>query len=193
MVGERADGQSEQFPTDGLTPEEDRQLAGLLTKWQGGKISTPVFTELAKMIPQPIVEVVLFRMNGGILETLLIPRPQDDIVWPGMYHTPGAALRRADFLREDQEPMNGGFERIQKGELKSEFAYAPVFAGLQHRLASRGPEVAAVYFTELPEESSAEHHVWYPVDQLAQNPRFIQHQLGHVLLAAEHYRERINR
>ena len=186
---ERSLGQPEQFATDGLTLEEDRQLADLLKKWNGGRISTPVFTELARIIPQPIVEVVLFRMNGDVLETLLIPRPADDIVWPGMYHTPGAALRRADFLREDQNPLNGVFERIQKGELNSKFAYTPFFAGRLHRLADRGPEVAEVYFTELPEVSSIEHHVWYPIDQLSENPQFIQHQLPHVLLAAEKYRQ----
>ena len=47
--------QSEQ-PTDGLTPEEDLKLAILLLKWAGGRISTPVFTQLARMIPQPLVE-----------------------------------------------------------------------------------------------------------------------------------------
>lgn len=189
MVQERAESQPEQFATDGLTLEEDQQLADLLAKWQGGRLSTPVFTELARIIPQPIVEVVLFRMNDDVLETLLIPRPANDIVWPGMYHTPGAALRRADFLREDQVPLNGVFERIQKGELNNDFSYMPFFAGRLYRMAERGPEVAEVYFTELPEDSYEEDHVWYPVDQLSENPQFIQHQLSHVLLAAGRYRQ----
>lgn len=179
--------QPEQFATDGLALEEDRELAKLLSKWNGGRISTPVFTELARMIPHPIVEVVLFRKNGEVLETLLIPRPADDIVWPGMLHTPGAAIRTSDFYREDQNPLNGVFERIQAGELNSDFAYTPVFAGRLHRLGGRGPEVVEVYFTELPEESHQQHYVWYPVDKLAENPKFIQHQLGHVSIAAEQY------
>ena len=145
------------------------------------------------MIPQPIVEVVVFRKSGEILETLLIPRPADDIVWPGMLHTPGAAIRTSDFRREDQNPLNGVFDRIQRGELSSDFAYTPGFAGCLHRLGDRGPEVAEVYFTELPEGLGQQHHVWYPVDKLAENPKFIQHQLGHVTLAAEQYRKRINR
>ena len=186
---ERLVSQLEQFATDGLTLEEDGEVDKLLSKWNGGRISTPVFTELAKMIPQPIVEVVLFRKNGAILETLLIPRPADDIVWPGMLHTPGAAIRTSDFHREDQNPLNGVFERIQHGELNSDFAYTPVFAGRIHRLGDRGPEVAEVYFTELPEGSYQQHHVWYPVDKLAENPKFIQHQLGHVMIAAGFYNQ----
>ena len=189
MSQERFGSKPEQFATDGLTLEEDGELARLLSKWNGGRISTPVFTELARMIPQPIVEVVLFRKNGEILETLLIPRPADDIVWPGMLHTPGAAIRTSDFHREDQNPLNGVFERIQHGELNSDFAYTPVFAGRIHRLGDRGPEVAEVYFTELPEGSYQQHHVWYPVDKLAENPKFIQHQLGHVMIAAGFYNQ----
>ena len=145
------------------------------------------------MNPQPIVEVVLFRKNGEILETLLIPRPADDIVWPGMLHTPGAAIRTADFYREDKNPVNGAFERIQRGELNSDFAYTPSFAGRLHRLGDRGPEVAEVYFTELPAGSYLQHHIWYPVDELAENPKFIQHQLEHVTIAAEQFRKIINR
>lgn len=189
---ERLKSHPEQFATDGLTPEEDKQLANLLSKWTRGRISTPVFTELARIIPQPIVEVVLFRKNGEILETLLIPRPADDIIWPGMYHTPGATLRASDFHREDQNPLNGVFERIQRGELNSHFTYTPVFAGRLHRLGERGTEVAEVYFTELPEGSFQPHHVWYPVDKLAENPKFIQHQLGHMTIAVEQYRKFIS-
>ena len=185
---ERIGSQPEQFATDGLTLAEDRELARLLSKWNGGGISTPVFTEVAKMSPQPIIEVVLFRINDGELETLLIPRPDDDIIWQGMVHTPGTALRVSDFLREDQNPLNGAFGRIQGGELNSEFAYTPIFAGRLHRFGERGAEVAEIYVAELIEGSVLQpSHVWHPVDKLSGNPKFIQGQLGHVILAAERY------
>lgn len=181
----------DQLLTDGLSIEEDQRLTELLKKWKGGRISTPVFTELARMTPQPIVEVVLLRQNNDQLETLLIPRPKDDIVWPGMFHTPGATLRSSDFKREDQNPVNGAFERIQKDELNRNFLETPVFAGRLHRSGNRGPEVVEVYIAELPKESVVEpDHIWHPVDQLASNPRFIQAQLGHVMVAADLYRKR---
>ena len=176
--------------TEGLTLEQDRQLVELLKLWPGGPISTPAFTELARMIPQPIVEVVVLRKNGDRLETLLIPRPDDDIVWPGMYHTPGAALRAADFKRDDGNPLNGPFERIQRAELGSEFNAIPSFAGRIHRLGDRGPEVAEIYVAELLVDiHSPQNHIWYPVEDLAENPKFIQGQLGHVRLAASKYLE----
>lgn len=189
-MGEGIGPQPEQFATDGLTSGEDRDLADLLSKWGGGRISTPVFTYLARMIPQPIVEVVLFRINSEALETLLIPRPADDIVWPGMFHTPGTALRASDFHREDGNPLNGAFERVKR-EINNEFASPPTFAGRLHRLSERGPDVTEVYIAELLEGSPLQPgQLWYSVEQLAGNPKFIQAQHGHVMMAAEAFNRR---
>lgn len=176
------------FPTEGLTLEQDRQLVQLLKLWSGGSISTPVFTELARMTPQAIVELVIFRMNNGVLETLIIPRPEDDVVWPGKFHTPGTALRLADFNREDRNPLNGAFERIKRSEVNIEFE-EPVFVRRLHVLTERrGAEVSEIYITE-PKEGFelAPNHQWYPVEQLGSNPDFISHQLPFIRIAAEHY------
>lgn len=187
--------QAGQFiPTDGLTPAEDEQLAKLLSKWGGGRLSTPVFTQVARIIPQPIIEVVFFRGTGGNIETLLIPRPLDDIVWPGMVHTPGTALRRSDFDRADRNPLNGAFERILWEVKQNEFAYPPTFVARLHRLVERGPEVAEIYVSGLLEEATLQpDKFWYPVNGLASNPNFTQAQLGHVVLAANFYASRIIR
>lgn len=190
-MGEKIGPQPEQFATDGLTPEEDLELALLLSKWGGGRISTPVFTYLARMTPQAIVEVVLFRVSNETLETLLIPRPKDDIVWPGMFHTPGTALRASDFQREDGIPLNGAFERVKR-EINNEFASPPTFVVHLHRLSERGPDVTEVYIAELLEGSPLQPgQLWYPVGQLLSNPNFIQAQHGHVMIAAEAYTKRI--
>ena len=180
---------TEKFATDGLTLEEDKTLTGLLSKWKGGRISTLVFTELARIIPQPIVEVVIFRNNDKTLETLLIPRPEGDPVWPGMLHTPGVALRVSDF--NENNPLDGPFGRIQRNELNNKFAYTPVFVRCLNRSTQRGPEVVQVHFTELSEPDQ-KNYVWSSIDELAQKRNFIQHQLEHVNLAAEQYRKRVN-
>lgn len=181
--------QPEYLPTEGLTLEEDRRLADLLKKLSKGPISTPVYTEIARIIPQSIVEVVIFRENNNTIETLLIPRPKDDIVWPNMLHTPGSAIRRSDFYRPDQNPLNGVFERIKNKEISSEFAFSPKYVSRLYRNADRGPEVADIYFTELSKDSDTDSYIWCPIDQLSNNPRFIQHQLEHVLLAAQQYQQ----
>jgi len=175
-------------PSEGLTLEEDRQLTFLLHKCSGG-FSDPVYTEMAGKLPQPIIELVVLRTNNGVLETLLIPRPKNDIVWRDMFHTPGTALRNRDYEIEGKNPLEVAFKRLQHNEVKSEFAYVPKYVGKVHRTCDRGKEAADVFFTELAENSNNESHIWYPVDQLAENPKFIPHQLGHVLMAAEHYQQ----
>ena len=186
MSVEQPQEQPAQFVTDGLTPEQDQYLVELLLKWNGGRISTPVFTQLARITPQAIVEVVLFRKNK-VLETLLIPRPDDDIVWPGMFHTPGVALRTSDYYREDQNPLKGAFKRIEE-EINNEFASPPTFAGRLDRLSERGPEVVEVYTAELPESMNLKPgQVWFPVEQLPNNEKFIHGQMGHVNIAADAY------
>lgn len=179
------------IPTDGLTFEDDHELVQLLSKWGGGRISTPVFTQLCRMMPQPIVEIVFLKGTGENTETLLIPRPPDDIVWPGKVHNPGTALRVSDFLREDANPLNGAFERIRM-EIQNEFAYPPTFVERLHHLGERGPEVAEIYISGLLAEKTLQPgQIWYPVEQLASNPNFLQDQLGHVMIATEFYIRRL--
>jgi hypothetical protein len=184
----------EEEPTDGLTREQDGQLAELLSKWNGGRISDLVFPSVARLTPQPCVEVVVFRKGGGGLETLLIPRPATDTVWPGMYHNPGQALRLSDYYREDGDPVNGPFQRIQRGELQAEFAERPIFVGNDFRMTLRGAEVAIVHFARLKTGTvDRDSYVWCPVEELANKADFIQHQRRHIQeLAAPAYLSRFN-
>ncbi|MBI4036696.1 hypothetical protein HY386_02365 [Candidatus Daviesbacteria bacterium] len=183
---------STERPTSGLNHEQDQQLASLLSMWDGGPLSAPVFTQIARIIPQPIVEVVVTRINNRILEALLVPRPNDDIVWPGMLHTPGCALRASDYQREDGNPLNGAYERIQD-EVGNQFAAPPTFVGRLHRTVERGPEVVEIYTAGIANDAMLKPGcLWYPMDELATHPKFIQVQLGHVNMVIAHFRNRLN-
>lgn len=183
----------EEEPTDGLTREQDEQLVDIFSYWRGGRISNRVFPSVARLTPQACVETVILRRKDNLLETLLIERPPSDTVWPGMLHNPGQALRLSDFKREDGDPVNGPFERIQKGELHAEFSRRPIFVGNDYRMTERGAEVAIVHIAELKLGTvDRDDYVWWPVDELAGNERFIQHQLNHVILAAEEHKRRKN-
>lgn len=188
MVNKEFLNKPEYIPTEGLTIKEDQQLTELLKKWSGGQISTPVFTEMARIIPQSVVELTVFRKNNGVLETLIIPRPENDIVWPGMTHTPGTAMRATDFKTEGKNPLEAAIDRIKNRELHCEFAYTPIYGGNFRRLVERGAEIGEAYFTELSNKSMESHFQWYPVDKLSENPNFIQHQVGHIKTAAEAYK-----
>lgn len=174
--------------SEGLTAVKDKRLAGLLGKCRG-RFSTPVFNEIAGHVPLPFVEVVFLRDgDDGRVATLLIPRPDNDEFWPGMWHTPGTALRNTDFEREDKNPLNGALERI-RGEVGGDFLYPPVFVGNFFVLARRGAGVAAAYYTGFSGERR-EDNKWYPVEKLVNYHNFIQEQLPFVLAAAEKFKVR---
>lgn len=185
---------AKESPTDGLSQIEDWLAVKILKKWKGGRISTPLYSVLAGMTPQPIVEVVFFRKRDGILETLLIPRPDNDIVWRGKCHTPGSAIRNSDINGEDGNPLKSVFDRIRK-EIDGDFS-DPVSVGIVNISGenTRGASVTQVFFAELPESyQPSQGRMWYPVEGLAENKEFIQEQLGFVQAAAEQYRKVVRR
>ncbi len=171
--------------TDGFDPGDDETGVAILGKWRGGALSTPLYTVLAGMLPQPTVEcVVLRRGPSNDIEALLIPRPESDIAWKGMLHSPGAALRGADYRRADGRPVNGVFERVQRGELNTSFIGEPRFAGLVAYMTARGPEAMQCYLVHIEDDAPLpEGAGWYRVDDLPGMDNFIQHQLTPVRMA----------
>lgn len=168
----------------GLTALEEKQVVEILGKWDGGPLSAELFTVLARIIPQPCVETVVIRKVENKFQVLLIPRPQDDPTWPGLLHSPGQALRAADYHRQDNVPMNGVFERVQKNEIKAEFSSTPHFVGVAQYMTKRGPEAVHIFVTTLAEGSSlAPEFQWVNVDEIDTLPNFIHHQVVPIRMA----------
>lgn len=176
--------------TSGFDPGDDEAVVSIFRKWDGGPLGDKLFTVLAGIIPQPIVEVVVLRENNGTLETVISPRPEGDIMWPGKMHSPGSAMRRSDFLRDSNDPLIGVFERIQRGELGIPFASRPTFVGMHYALSTRGPVVSQIFVTLLPAEVELPTTcTWYPIDELGEHPSFIQEQLPFMQQVAAYFRE----
>lgn len=177
--------------TNGFDPGDDEIVVGILKKWTGGRISTPLFTVLAGMLVIPVLETVILRQHEGNIQILLLSRPPDDIVWKGMIHSPGGALRRMDYLRPDENPNNGVFERIQKGEIKNEFIKPPVFAGIivPGRISNRGPEIAQVFLCQIDKKAILPPEAgWYNIQDLPKMSNFIQHQLLAINMAVNAFK-----
>jgi hypothetical protein len=174
--------------TDGFSPGDDDQVVGILKKWQGGPLSDLLFTTLARMLPQPCVETVVLRRKNNSVQVLLVPRPPEDITWPGMLHSPGQALRAMDFQRPDEKPMYGPFERVQKNEIKADFIGEPEFVGVAQYSTRRGPEAVHVYLAQIaPDTALPENVQWCDVDKLPEMKDFIQHQLTPIRMAVEYF------
>jgi hypothetical protein len=179
--------------TDGFDPGDDEIVVEKLKKWKGGRISTPLFTALAGMLVIPVLETVILRKYKSNIQILLISRPPDDIVWKGMIHSPGGALRRMDYYRDDKLPNNGVFERIEKAEIKTKFVKTPKFIGLiiPERPSPRGPELAQIFLAEIKNDTVLPPEAgWYNVDDLPKMSNFIQHQLPAVNMAVNAFKKK---
>lgn len=132
--------------TDGFDAGDDEKVVSILNKWKGGPLSDQLFTFVSKLTPQISAIITVFRKKGDKVETLLLPRPGDDPLWPNMLNLPGKMFRAMDFKREDKNPVNGPLDRIQKDELKVELNKGDIkFAGLAFQNTIRGPIMVLTY------------------------------------------------
>lgn len=154
--------------TDGFDTGDDEKVVEILKKWKGGPLSDSLFTTVSKLTPQVSAIVTIFRKRGDVIETLLLPRPSDDPLWPNKLNLPGKMFRSADFKREDGNPVNGPLERIQKNELKIDFKKEDIkFAGLAFQDTKRGPIMVLVYTLFVAADFKGnEDWVWRDVNKL---------------------------
>ncbi len=154
--------------TDGFNSGDDEKVVSILNKWKGGPLSDKLFTSVSKLTPQIATIIVVFRKTDNVLETLLLPRPSDDPLWPNMLNLPGKMFRNVDFKRDDKNPVNGPLERIQKDELKTEFKKEDIkFAGLAFQSTLRGPIMVLVHTVFVAEDFSGNSDwIWRDVTKL---------------------------
>ena len=145
-----------------MSDDEIQQTADLLKRFEPGLLPYPVFEQIARLVALPIVEFIPLRKVNGTVEVLLIARPDDDALWPGMLHTPGTVVRATDFGSES--PMWAPYHRIIHDELHDLELGAPQYVGSLLNKSKRGAEQAQIYWVEVlgePKEGK-----FYPVDDL---------------------------
>lgn len=168
--------------TDGFDLGDDEKVVSILKKWKGGVLSDQFFTSISKMTPQIAAIIVVFRKNGEKLETLLLPRPDNDPVWSGMLNLPGKMFRAMDFKRDDKNPINGPLERIQEDEIKMHLSGVK-FAGLAFQNTLRGPIMVLVHIVFLPTDISNENWVWRDVAKLEDSKDMIPTEMDAIKVA----------
>jgi hypothetical protein len=171
--------------TDGLDSGDDQKVISILNKWKGGPLSDQLFTSLSKLTPQISAIITVFRKRDNIVETLLLPRPSDDPLWPNMLNLPGKMFRAMDFKRDDKNPVNGPLERIQKGELKVELNKLDIkFAGLAFQDTIRGPIMVLVHTVFVAEDFNGNlDWVWREVSQLKDSKDMIPTEMDAIEVA----------
>jgi hypothetical protein len=172
--------------TDGFGPGDDEKVIEILKKWKGGRLSNELFTELAGILPAPCIESVILRKNEGKVEVLLIPRPENDIVWKGMLHSPGASIRRSDYQNNPEDAFTETLKRIEDQEIKNKFEEKPRFITSYSIMTKRGPEVVLLFLAKISDRAVLpEGSGWYDIENLNEIPNFLSHQTKAIEEAAK--------
>lgn len=173
--------------TDGFDSGDDEKVVEILKKWKGGPLSDQLFTSVSKLTPQVSAIITIFRKRGDIIETLLLPRPSDDPLWPNMLNLPGKMFRGADFERVDNNPINGPLERIQDSELKVKLKSVKL-VDLVFQNIVRGHIVVLLHLGELSEDQKdIDGWVWADVTKLKELPNFLETETSAIEAGLKHY------
>jgi hypothetical protein len=166
-----------------MADQDDQTVADLLKTYQPGFLPYPVFEQIARLVALPIIEFIPLRMRDGEVEVLLIARPEDDPLWPGLLHTPGTVIRATD-LHDGQDNWPA-FKRIVDDELQHTEIGNPHYVGSIFHQSKRGAEQAQLYWVEV----RGEPHVgtFYPADKLPDD--LIESQKTFINEAVRHFRQ----
>ena len=131
-----------------MKDEDITKTAELLKQLKPGFLPYPIFEQVARLVALPIVEFVPLRKGENGIEVLLIARPDDDPLWPGLLHTPGTVIRATD-LNEGRQENWPAFDRILNDELKGTTVGSPHYVGSILHQSKRGAEQAQLYWVEV--------------------------------------------
>lgn len=112
--------------------EESSLLVELLSGSTPGDLTPEVFEAVGRVAVYPAVEFIPLRKTSDKIEVLLFERPNTDIMWPSMLHTPGTVLRPTDCTYQD------AFNRLHREELMGLETDPPLFLGAELSVNKRG-------------------------------------------------------
>ena len=124
------------------TSQEIETAAEIVSRVES-PIPTVLFTEMARLVNTPLIELLPFQVIDDELYVRMIPRPADDIVWKGQIHVPGSAFRA-------QEDIEQVLQRLFQGELEQKAVNGEIkHLGIHFHDSERGTELAfTCYYVE---------------------------------------------
>ncbi|MDB5184918.1 MAG: hypothetical protein JWN38_726 [Candidatus Saccharibacteria bacterium] len=168
-----------------MSDEDIAKAAELLARFEPGFLPYPVFEQIARLVALPILEFVPLRAHNGVIEVLLIARPEDDAYWPGLLHTPGTVIRATDVHTEDMQNWPA-IDRILHDELQDTEVGAPRYVGSILHNSKRGAEQAQLYWVEVIGEPKVGN--FYNVKALPDG--LIDSQVAFIVEAARQFQQR---
>lgn len=173
-----------------ITAKKEDLVVEILGKLDPKELPPRLFHAVERITALTAIETVFLRERKGQLEVLLLKRSDNDLYYPGMWHSPGSILRGDDdperaritgnsfeilklkgFLINYWKP----FLRILDGELGVWFAQSPKFVGTMLYATPRGLEHGVVFLCECDREPKK--GTWYSLDRLPENMVAHHHEL----------------
>lgn len=134
-----------------------------LRELEPGFLPYPIFTQIARLTVNPILEIVPLRSYKDKIQVLLLKRDDNDEFWPGEFHTPGTNFRATD----EVGGILGPLRRICEEELQtSSQVVIPHFVNYYFRQVNRGKELAIVQWIELQESIVGDY---FDIENLPEN------------------------
>ena len=160
-----------------LNSNEIEQARALLSRLEPGYLPFPIFLEMCRLKASAVIELVPFRRTDeNKVEILMLQRPQDDPLWPNLWHNPGTVVRAGD-------TYESCMERLLRDELGGLLlSRGPIFADTLISASERGTDAMQVYWAEL--NSSRIGRFW-PLEQLPED--MIQAEIPAIHAAAAQY------
>ncbi|MGF7229342.1 MAG: hypothetical protein ACQR33_05160 [Candidatus Saccharibacteria bacterium] len=146
-----------------VSTDELQQAVEILAKFEPGYLPFPLFMAIARLVVFAIIEVVpVRRAADGTVEVLLTQRPDDDPLWPSMWHNPGVVVLASDTPGSYKDP----YQRVAR-ELGAPTGFPdPIFVGLSFHKTRRGTDAAMIHYLELPKDFEPVHGKFFAADAL---------------------------
>jgi|SRR5579871_6247966 len=142
----------------GMSPAGVNLVADLLSDLAPGEQPPPIFYQIARLVPLPAVELIVFDENKQVL---LTQREADDPYWPGQWHIPGTVIRATD------ASLGSAIKRSRQAELEGTEVTLPRLLRPDFRHMERGSELSLVHRAKLVGEPMAGQ--LFPIRNLPEN------------------------
>jgi hypothetical protein len=147
-----------------MTEDDVAKTARLLRKFEPGFLPYDIFIEVARLVALPILEIIPLRLNGDVIEVLVLERPENDMHFAGMLHTPGTVIRATDVHGGANVKTWAPLSRIIDEELMGTKLGPLHYVGSILHKNQRGAEQAQLYWTEIVGDPKVGK--FWPVDAL---------------------------
>lgn len=142
-----------------LTKNQVSACAKLLEQLDPGMLPLAIFSQVARLVRLPIVNVIPVRREASQDEIGLIRRGDDDPWWPGQWHLPGTIIRSTDTLVS-------AIQRLLHEEIIASSYDEPIYQTFVFQRSKRGSSIVLVYSVDHCVVPATSLMRWHPIDVL---------------------------